>query len=216
LFFVAHALLFRLYLPARQVQFSLPIVWALGGGLALALAAEGLAARLVPRHAGRVTQLLALGAVGLLVAHAPPPGDFYAVGRHPDLYAYLRAQPKDTLVAALPADSSDLPLFAQRPVLVSWEHGLVYQLGYYEPLRQRTEALLRAYYSDSPRPIVELAEREGVGVIVANLNALERYRRDHPDATLGLETLVERCTAVRDRELVVIRQDCARRAAEAL
>src|SRR4029078_9015890 len=29
LYFAAHALLFRLYLPARQVQFSLPIIWAM-------------------------------------------------------------------------------------------------------------------------------------------------------------------------------------------
>ena len=32
LFFAAHLLLFALYLPARHVQFSLPIVWALAGG----------------------------------------------------------------------------------------------------------------------------------------------------------------------------------------
>jgi hypothetical protein len=62
---------------------------------------------------------------------------------------------------------------------------------------------------------VELAERERVGVIVANLNALERYRRSHGDATLGLETLVERCAALRDRELVAIPEPCARRAVDA-
>jgi hypothetical protein len=134
LFFAAHALLFRLYLPSRQVQFSLPVVWAVGGGLALALLARRLAAALMPARASRLATLLGLAVVGLLVLY-PPPTSFYVVGRYPRLFEYLRAQPKDTLVAALPTDSDNLPLFAQRPVLVSWEHALPYHPAYYEPLR---------------------------------------------------------------------------------
>lgn len=208
LFFAAHLLAFRLYLPARQVQFSLPVVAALGAGLLLALLLRRLAERLGPGRAAPATRLLAVGAVGLLVVHSPPVGDFYTVGRYQRLYAYLQTQPKDTLVAALPNDSSGLPLFAQRPVLVSWEHLLPYQLSYYEPLRQKTEALLEAYYADSPRPILDLAERERVGVLIANLPALEKARRA-PDRPLGLELLAERCGAVRDRDLVAVPVACA-------
>lgn len=211
LFFAAHALLFRLYLPARYVQFSLPVVWALGGGLAVGLAAEQLAARIAPRTPARAAAVLALGALILLAAHAPPPGDSYVSGQHPRLYGYLRELPKDTRIAALPHDSSTLPLFAERPVLVSWEHALPYHPTYHEPLVQRTRALLRAYYAESPRPLVELAAQEGVSVIVANLAALERRRLDRRDLTLGLDTLIERCAALRERELVAIPVACATR-----
>jgi hypothetical protein len=211
LFFAAHALLFRLYLPARYVQFSLPVVWALGGGLAVALATERLAARIAPQTPARAAAALALGALILLAAHAPPPGASYVVGQHPRLYEYLREQPKDTLIAALPHDASNLPLFAERPVLTSWEHALPYHPTYHEPFQQRTRALLRAYYAESPRPLVELARREGVGIIVANLAALERRRLVYGDLTLGLDTLVERCAALRERELVAIPVSCATR-----
>lgn len=212
LFFVAHLLAFRLYLPARQVQFSLPVVAAFGGGLLLALLIRHLAGRAWPGRVAPATRLLALGAIGLLVLHPPPVGDFYAAGRYQRLYAYLQAQPKDTLVAALPNDASGLPLFAQRPVLVSWEHLLPYQPAFYEPLRRKAEALTAAYFAESPGPILDLAERERVGVLIANLPALEKARRA-PDRPLGLELLAERCGALRDRDLVAVPVACASRVA---
>lgn len=222
LFFAAHVLLFRLYLPSRHVQFSLPIVWSFSAGLMLTLTLEHLAGRLARGRLSRASdrpppaagRRLALAALGLLLASAPQPGGYYIQGRHLELYDYLRARPKDTLVAALPRDSSRLPIFTQRSVLVSLEHSLPYHRSYYEPLRRRTRALLQAYYADSPELIVELAEREGVDVIVANTDALER-RRGRDDFPLGLETLAEQCAAVRDRELVAIPVECVRRVANA-
>ena len=207
LFLAAHGLLFRLYLPARHVQFTLPIVWALAGGLAWTLAADRVAARWWPRSPRRAGGAVALLGVGLLVAHTPPVGDFYVTGRHPRLYAYLRSLPPETKVAALPGGSSILPLFTQRPVLVSWEHAIPYHPAYYEPLQGRTRALLQAYFAEGPAPILDLAEREGVGVVVADLPQLERRRRGQP---LALEVLAQRCGALRERELVAIPIACAR------
>ena len=214
LFFAAHLLAFRLYLPSRQVQFSLPVVAGLGAGLLLGLLVRRVARGLAPGQPAAVARLLAVGMVGLLVVHPPPEGDFYTVGRHQRLYAYLQAQPKNTLVAALPNDGSNLPLFAQRSVVASWEHMLPYHPAYYEPLRQRTETLIEAYFAESPRPILDLAEREGADVLLANLPALEKARRA-PDRPLGLEMLAERCGALRDRELVAVPVTCASRVAAA-
>jgi hypothetical protein len=208
LFLVAHALAFRLYLPARQVQFSLPVVLAVGAVLFAVGLAEQLAGR-VPA-AGRVGAAGALAFVAGLIWLAPP-DDSYVVGQHPRLYAYLGSLPKDTLVAAWPRDAGSLPLFARRPVLASEEHALPYHPAYYEPLRRRTVALVAAYLDPSPSPIVELAEQERAGVIVANVSVLDRARARR-GGPLGLDALVERCTVLRDGELVAIPTACARSA----
>ena len=177
----------------------------MAGGLTWALLAERAAARWWPRSARRAAMLLVLLGIGLLVAHAPPVGDFYVTGGHPRLYAYLRSLPPETRVATLPGDGSILPLFAQRPVLISWEHALPYHPAYYEPPRGRARALLQAYFAEAAGPILDLADREGVGVVVAN--QLERRRRGRP---LALEVLAPRRGAVREHDLVAIPIDCAR------
>jgi hypothetical protein len=210
LFFLAHALLFRLYLPTRQVQFSLPIVWALGGGVAIVLLANRLARLLGRSLRPPIALLLVLAATFTLAANPPPSGNFYATGRHTRLYDYLQSLPLDALVAALPEDSGELPLFGQRPVFVSYEHALPYHLGYYELLRRRTESLLAVYFSDSALPLVELAEREGIHLFLANLDRLEEYREAHPGSRPALERLAERCGVLRERDLVVIPVNCAR------
>lgn len=218
LFEAAHLLLFALYLPARHVQFSLPIVWALAGALCWTLLGDRLAARfgsVSPQLRRRLPALFVLAGAGLLILHAPPTGEFYVTGRHPALYAYLQATPPDTLVAALPTDASILPLFGRRPVLTSFEHALPYRLGYYEPLRARTRALMAAYYAPTLAPLAGLIEAERIGVVIANVAALDRRRRDRPDRPPALATVLERCGAFRERDLVALPAACVEAAASA-
>jgi hypothetical protein len=221
LFVAAHVLLFLLYLPARHVQFSLPLVWALAGGLFWTLLGEQLTARLgavrgVLAGAGLTgAEAFVLVGVGLLALHPPPPGDFYVTGRHPAIYAYLRQTPPDTLVASLPSDGSTLPLFGQRGVLTSYEHLLPYQPGYYAPLRERTEAFRTAFYAPTLAPLVNVIREYGVGVIVADAGVLEERasERERPPA---LEALLDRCGVLRERELVVVPAVCVVEAAGAM
>jgi hypothetical protein len=213
LFAAAHALLFRLYLPARHVQFTLPIVWALAGGLFWALLADRFSPPLpFGEGRGERRRLLILAGVALLLVHAPPAGDFYVTGQHPAIYAYLRTSPPDTRVAALPADSSILPLFGQRAVVASFEHALPYHRGYYEPLRARTQALLDAYYASRVATLARFVDDERVGVVIANVAMLERSRRGERDRP-ALEGLLMRCGVLQERELVVIEAACLRAAA---
>ncbi|MCC6177242.1 MAG: hypothetical protein IT305_18205 [Chloroflexi bacterium] len=229
LFGAAHLLLYALYLPARHVQFSLPIVWALAGGLAWALLGDRIGDRLsdalgnvlTRRQAlqGRVRSLgwfrsaAPLAGLTLLVLHAPPVGTFYVAGRHPAIYAYLRTTPPAMRVAALPTDSSMIPLLAERPVLVSWEHALPYHATYYVPLRARMRALSSAYYAESPVPLARLLGREQVGIVLANVSALERYQQQVSGRAPALAALAEQCGVFRERELVVVPAACIRRAA---
>jgi hypothetical protein len=225
LFAAAHVLLFLLYLPARYVQFSLPVVWALAGCLVWVLVGVRIATRrgrsvraqrlrpLGGRAGLTGAELATLAGIALLTLHPPPPGDFYVVGRYPAIYGYLRSTTPDTLVAALPADSNILPLFGQRPILTSYEHALPYQLGYYLPLRERTEAFRSAYFAPTLEPLATVISEDGVGLVIANPDALERRRRadrDHPPA---LEKILDRCGVLRERDLVVLTAACIQDAA---
>jgi hypothetical protein len=163
LFFLAHVLLFHLYLPTRYVQWTVPLVFGVAGGLALGIAVEQLTVR-VPALRGVLALALAAGL-------ALYPADYDAViveNRHPKVAAYLRTQPKDILVAAAAVEADSIPTFAGRRVLTSREYALPYHLGYYRQMRQRTEDLIEAYYAESPRAVLDLIDRYGVDVIVVN------------------------------------------------
>lgn len=214
LFFAAHWLLYLLYLPARHVQFSLPLVWALAGGLFWTLVGEQLASRLgemrgqLARTGLTGAETFTLIGIALLSVHPPPPGDFYVTGRHPAIYAYLRQTPTETLVAALPSDGSTLPLFGLRGVLTSYEHLLPYQPGYYNPLRERTEAFRTAYYAPTLAPLAAVIHRYRIGVVVADADILERRRRAERERPPALEALLDRCGVLKERELVVVPAAC--------
>jgi len=218
LYAAAHALLYALYLPARHVQFSLPIVWALAGGLCWCLLGDRLFGWVRSRSRVAVGlaggELFALAGVALLTLHAPPPGEFYVTGRYPALYAFLRQTPPNTLVAALPADSNTLPMFGLRPILTSYEHAIPYQPGYYVPLHERTEAFRAAYYAPTLAPLAQVIREQRIGVVVADTTSLERRRRSERERPPALARALDRCGVVRERELVALMADCLLQAAE--
>ena len=174
LFFLAHLLLFRLYLPARYVQASLPLVLAIAAGLALAIVVEEIAARAAPSRRGAVAVGLALTlAVGLALYPADYDGLFVR-DPHPAVTAYLRAQPKDVLVAGVPTEADSVPALAGRRVLVAREYALSYHRGYYGQLRRRIVDLIEGYYAESPRRAADFAARYGVDLFLVNRAAFDR------------------------------------------
>jgi hypothetical protein len=174
LFFLAHLLLFRLYLPARYVQASLPLVLAVAAGLALGIVVEEIAARAAPSRRGVLAGGLALTlAVGLALYPADYDGLFVR-DPHPAVTAYLRAQPKDVLVAGVPTEADSVPALAGRRVLVAREYALPYHLGYYGQLRRRIVDLIEGYYAESPRRAADFAARYGVDLFVVNRAAFDR------------------------------------------
>lgn len=172
LFLLAHLLLFQLHLPSRYVQHSLRVVLALAAGLALAIALEpwfrvrpapgiGLGVR---RVGWQVLVGLVLG-INLILPLLPQVSLFYqdwVVGTQPELYAYLRQQPKATLVASLSREASNLPTFTQRPVLVAREYALPYHRGYYVEFRQRSLDLIQAQYSPDLASLQAVIRKYGI------------------------------------------------------
>jgi hypothetical protein len=225
LFFLAHALLFRLYLPARYVQWSLPLVLSVAAGLALAILSQEAAARLRPARTGPIAAALAFGFAGGVALY---PGRYhgnFVRDAHPEITAFLRAQPKDVLVAALPRVAGPLSALSGRRILVAQEYALAYHLGYYGEVRQRTNDLIDAYYDEGTTRLAALVERYGVDFFLVDDDAFDAttfrrvWRRSEPFTSAiaarldrpqqyTLQDLARRCTAVRDGTVALIPAGC--------
>jgi hypothetical protein len=175
LFILAHLTLFQLYLPSRFVKWSVPLVLAVAGGLALGMLIETAAAR---------TRLGRFGAAGasaltlaLLLGLALYPARYnglFSPDPRPAISAFLRTQPPDVLVAGASSETDAVPAFAARSVLVSREHMVFLRRDYYLELRERTRRLVAAYYTDSLPELADFTRQSGVDFILVNRRAFSR------------------------------------------
>jgi hypothetical protein len=173
LFLLAHALLFRLYLPARFVSGTVPLVLAIAAGVGGAALLGQAVSGVRHRQAGLVSALAAgLLAGGLALYPARFDGNFVR-DRTPSVTAYLRTLPADALVVGVPTDADSVPAFAARRVLTNREYALAYHLGFYGQVERRTRDLVDAYYAESPRQLADLTARYGVGVYLVNRAAFD-------------------------------------------
>jgi hypothetical protein len=189
LFFAAHAVLFKLYLPSRYTQHSFRIIMALTAGITLILMLDAvwhwaeqtsqkatLPGKPMAMASKRQKQKKNISFVLLLFTCAwfaalvflyPSvvkqfPKVNYEVGEVPQLYKFFQAQPKDILIASLVKDVNYLPTFSQRSILVGREHSIPYHIGYYTQIRQRTNDLIKAQYSTDIKEVHSFIQKYGV------------------------------------------------------
>jgi hypothetical protein len=81
--------------------------------------------------------------------------------RDASLYAYLRAQPKNTIVAADPFTADCIPIAARRPVVISRKLYQPWAVDYFRVIRERMFDTVDAYYGSSVGAVVKLRERYG-------------------------------------------------------
>lgn len=177
MFFVSHALLFKLHLPSRYTEHSLRVVTAIAGGIALTILLDALLQWATQRRqstpartlGGR--QALALGVITLLltvlIAYPAflrrfPKTDYY-IGQVPALYEFFAQQPKDILIASLSSEVTNLPSFAKRSILVGGAgYPVPYHKGYYRQIRERTIDLIKAQYSPDLEQVQQLIQKYGI------------------------------------------------------
>ena len=172
----AQVFLFKLHLPARYSQWVFRILIAMAAAMALAALWD-----LVERwrkqlnHNHQFAKARALFAALLLVAlyllafpHFATefPHHSYVQAERAALYDFLRAQPKDCVIATLRKQGNMIPVFAHRSVLVSAEHAIPYHLGYYRIIRQRGQDLVRADLTTKPADLLSFIQRHGVDLII--------------------------------------------------
>jgi hypothetical protein len=222
---LAHLMLFRLHLPSRYVQWSLPLVLAVAAGLALAILSAEATARFRPAWRGSLAAALALVFGGGVALY---PGRYHSNfirDEHPAITAHLRAQPKGVVVAAPPRAAGSLAALSGRPTLVGREYAVAYHLGYYGEVGRRTRDLIDAYYDEGTTQLAALVERYGVDFFLVDDAAFDattsrrmwgRFepftsavatRFDRP-RRYTLQDLAGRCAAVRDGTVALVPATC--------
>jgi len=190
LFFLAHLILFTLYLPSRYTQHSIRIIFAFAAAITITILID----RLLywGQNRSRSKQLWkppivlsSLAVIGVAVLFYPSfldkfPDPNYKIGQAPEIYQFLKQQPKDTLVVTLGGEADNIPTFAKRSVLTSKELAIPYHLGYYRPLRDRVMATIKAQYSPKRQEVTEFINRYGVDFWLVERNAFTvKYIDNH-------------------------------------
>ncbi|AFZ43601.1 hypothetical protein PCC7418_1406 [Halothece sp. PCC 7418] len=190
LFFLAHAILFTLYLPSRYTQHSIRIILAFAAAITITIIIDMLLHWGQNRSRSKqlwkppiVLSFVTMIAMAVLfypsfLDQFPDPN--YKMGQEPQIYEFLNQQPKDTLVVSLGGEADNIPSFARRSVLISKELAIPYHLGYYLPLRDRVMATIKAHYSPDQKQVTAFVERYGVDFWLLERNAFTlKYIDDH-------------------------------------
>jgi hypothetical protein len=230
LFLSAHALLFRLHLPSRYSMYSMRVVLALAGGIALVIVADAVWRR-IPRTRralrGALAGAAALGlAIYVAIFFVQEPAGYYLVGKYPAVYRFFAAQPVGARIATLSLEADNLPVFSRRSVLVGRLNAVPYQLGYYRPVRERALALLSAEYAEDPAELAAFVRRYRPDFFLVESDAFAApwvrqawIRQFHPlsdqivarlesGSVPALARALERCALLHERNLVVLGADC--------
>ena len=237
LFFAAHVLLFKLFLPSRYTVHSLRIGMSIAAGVALILILDGIFQAcsqriLIPAGVTVAIAILLVFYPSLFWSNSFPRASFI-VGTQPALYQFFQQQPPDTLIASLSYEADNLPTFAQRSVLVSWEYALPYQVGYYSNLRQRAIDLIRAQYSSDINLVRDFINTYGIDFFLLDraaftpeyLNRLTWFRQWqnlksealanlNGDSSLVMLSSLKRCSAIENDNFIVLEAKCVARSPE--
>jgi len=171
LFAIAHLLLFRLHLPNRYTIHSFRMIIALAAGISLWVLFDAVWRWGKHRPRRRLAAIALSGLLGLAIASGtwfwgkfPKTG--YVKGTEPALYEFLARQPEDIVIASIAAEADNIPTFSRRSIWVGWEYAIPYHLGYYLPLQERVNVLIRAVYSPDLDGMRALIAGEGIDYIL--------------------------------------------------
>jgi hypothetical protein len=163
LFFVAHALLFKLYFPNRYTRYTLTMEIAIAAGLAITIVLDTLFNW--ARKSGAIERFwrrfIAVGMTVSIVSgiilypvylnarnYGFPRGGL-TEAKAIEIYDFLGKQPKNTLIASLSKEADNIPTFARRSVLIAWEFATPLRKNYYAQIKQKAIDLIRAQYSSN-------------------------------------------------------------------
>lgn len=237
LFVAAHLLLFDLYLPSRFSMHSLRIIIGIAVGLTATLILCALIRWAGSPTASGVTlrQSLVLGIAALWIGffilfpvlYKRIPVSAYKEGGYPQLYAFLKTQPKNTVVATLSMESNNLPLLAQRSVLLGSEVFLPWNRDYFLDLQKRAHDLLIAHYTPDDAALASFIKDYGIGAFLIEDGAFSKtylkrnwVARNAPQAVAlatrslqnggkpALERYLKSCASFRQAPFTLVSASC--------
>jgi len=231
MFFVAHALLFKLYCPSRYTEHTLRIVLAIAGGLALTAILDTVLRLLIRENKPKSWKIWLIGAIAFAILIHPNllqkfPMTAYKIGRVPELYQFIQAQPTNILIASLSGEANNIPTFTKRSILVSSEYSLPYHTKYYAQIRQRAIDLINAQYSPNLAEVKSFIQKYGIDYwliedwsftakyIINNSwlmqyqpaanQAINQLKRELP----ALAKVTDKCSVLKTQGLNILAADC--------
>lgn len=231
-FFLAHAVLFKLYLPSRYVARSLRVAIILAAGITLMVLLEAVLSWAIDRPTSQAKAIAAQSATALLIILlvGNPFSEkklLYVTGTYPELYEFIKEQPKDTLIASLTDEADNIASFSDRSVLSSREHAIPYHMGYFQPLRQRLFDLIEAQYTPDLALAQDFLKRYGVDLWLIDKSSFSvsyladnRWLTDQQPATQAaikqleqgtvpaIALLQNTCTVFQDAKHTILKSAC--------
>jgi hypothetical protein len=173
-YLLAFAMLFRLFVPTRYVQFSLPLLVLLGMALVIASPVRLFKPVMMRRIMTVACVVVTLGAAWWLngIRNPTPQVD---LARFASLWQGIEeVVPPDAVVAGDPRELDGLGAFCQRKGYMPHEltHP-AYATYYDEVVTPRIHKTFDALYASSAREIVDFAKAEGVEYMLFNFAALQ-------------------------------------------
>ncbi|MEH2205041.1 MAG: hypothetical protein V7K53_13345 [Nostoc sp.] len=236
MFFTAHALAFKLHWPSRYTHHTFKIVLALAAAISITLILD--ATFRWSRQNGR--QILILGTISILGAGLvlyPSslkvfPKTPYLEGQAPTLYNFLQKQPQNIVIASTSQEADNIPIFAQRTILVGKEYALPIHTKYYAQFHQRMIDLINAQYTDDINQIKDFIQKYHVTFWLLERSAflpeyitkntwLQQYQPAAQQANANLQkalpvlaTLINSCAVIETDNLVLLKTECIKAVAK--
>lgn len=209
--FISRQVLFQLYLPNRHSRWTLGCFAVLAFSAAAYFVFNRVRRKLKDGGARRASEwVAALGSIALVTAFLLPIArEVYARPVDQDMqraYDFIATLPRDTLVAAHPDLADFVPLRSRRSVLVSTEISLPFMAGYYNQLKPRIEASLRAAYATSMQEMDGALAEYGADVVLTDASVWEK-----PDYFAPFDALTRSLRERGDRLGYVLRSPPAER-----
>ena len=233
MFFICHAMLFRLHLPSRYTEHSLRFVAAIAAGIALTVLVDAVASWSQKQRKPIVHYIFTALVLGVVILEPTWlkrfPRTDYVIGKAAPAYEFFAAQPKDILVASLAAEANNIPLFSQRSIIVGSEgYPVPYHKKYYKEMRQRTVDSIAAHYSPDIQDLRRFTEGYSIdfwmveeGAFTPDYITRDRWMMQYRDTaneaianlqqgkTPALARASDRCTVLQSDRFAIIEAKCA-------
>lgn len=161
LYFLAWLFLLKLFIPDRYLTYTINLAYCLF--LALGLHAA-LKVDRWPRNLA-ILALVALAGLGWWRLKDVGLKD-YSV--YQPVYAALADTPKDAVIAGHPDLLDNVPTFARRRALATYELAQPWSRGYWQKLQPRLEDLFAAYYAADPQKVIAFCRKYRVSFLVVD------------------------------------------------
>ncbi len=230
MFFTAHALAFKLHWPSRYTHHTFKMVLALAAAISITLILDTTFQWLKQNG----SQILILGTIMILVAGLVLypnslkvfPKIPYVEGKVPTLYSFLQKQPQNIVIASTSSEADNIPIFAQRTILVGKEYALPIHTKYYAQFRQRMLDLINAQYTEDINQIKDFIQKYHVTFWLLERSAfipeyitkntwLQQYQPAAQQANAKLQkalpvllTLINSCAVFETDNLVFLKTEC--------